>query len=43
MTGEQGDGIPDSAKRYLRRGIRDDYLVMVGARVSSALTTSTSG
>src|SRR5262245_9740162 len=30
-----GDGIPDSAKRFLRRGIRDDYLVMVGARLSS--------
>jgi uncharacterized protein (DUF1800 family) len=37
---KQGDGIPDSAKRFLRRGIRDDYLVMVGARLSSALTTS---
>lgn len=39
-AGEQGQGIPDSAKRFLRRGIRDDYLVMAGARVSSALTTS---
>jgi uncharacterized protein (DUF1800 family) len=38
---QQGDGIPDSAKRFLRRGIRDDYLVMVGARMSAALTTST--
>jgi uncharacterized protein (DUF1800 family) len=37
---QQGDGIPDSAKRFLRRGIRDDYLVMVGARLSSALTTN---
>jgi uncharacterized protein (DUF1800 family) len=37
---QQGDGIPDSAKRYLRRGIRDDYLVMTSARLSSALTTS---
>jgi uncharacterized protein (DUF1800 family) len=36
----QGDGIPDSAKRFLRRGIRDDYLVMTSARLSSALTTS---
>ena len=36
----RGDGIPDSAKRFLRRGIRDDYLVMVGARLSSALTTN---
>jgi len=38
---KQGDGIPNSAKRFLRRGIRDDYLVMVGARLSSALTTNT--
>ena len=37
----QGDGIPDSAKRFLRRGIRDDYLVMTSARLSSALTTTT--
>ena len=37
---KQSDGIPDSAKRFLRRGIRDDYLVMVGARLSSALTTN---
>ncbi len=37
---QQGDGIPDSARRFLRRGIRDDYLVMVGARLSSALTTN---
>jgi uncharacterized protein (DUF1800 family) len=40
-AGAQGDGIPDSAKRFLRRGIRDDYLVMVGARLASALTTGT--
>ena len=37
---QQGDGIPDDAKRFLRRGIRDDYLVMVGARLSAALTTT---
>jgi uncharacterized protein (DUF1800 family) len=37
---QQGNGIPDDAKRFLRRGIRDDYLVMVGARMSSALSTS---
>ena len=36
---QQGDGIPDDAKRFLRRGIRDDYLVMVGARLSAALTS----
>ena len=40
MGEQQDDGIPDSAKRYLRRGIRDDYLVMAGARMSSALTAS---
>jgi uncharacterized protein (DUF1800 family) len=39
-TDQQGDGIPDDAKRFLRRGIRDDYLVMVGARLSAALTTA---
>jgi len=33
------DAMPDSAKRFLRRGIRDDYLVMAGARVNAALTT----
>jgi len=36
---QQGDGIPDSAKRFLRKGIRDDYMVMVGARLEAALTT----
>jgi uncharacterized protein (DUF1800 family) len=35
---QQGEGISDSAKRFLRRGIRDDYLVMAAARLSSALT-----
>jgi uncharacterized protein (DUF1800 family) len=40
MNEQQGDGLPDSTRRYLRRGIRDDYLVMAGARVSSALTAS---
>jgi uncharacterized protein (DUF1800 family) len=41
-TGDEakGDGIPDSAKRFLRRGIRDDYLVMTSARLSAALTTT---
>jgi uncharacterized protein (DUF1800 family) len=38
--GQQGDGLLDSTKRYLRRSIRDDYLVMTGARVAAALTTS---
>ncbi len=37
---QQDDGIPDSAKRLLRKGIRDDYLVMTSARLSSALTTT---
>jgi uncharacterized protein (DUF1800 family) len=37
---DQGEGPPDSTRRYLRRGIRDDYLVMAGARLSSALTTT---
>jgi uncharacterized protein (DUF1800 family) len=33
------DALPDSAKRFLRQGIRDDYLVMSSARLSSALTS----
>jgi uncharacterized protein (DUF1800 family) len=33
------DALPDSAKRFLRKGIRDDYLVMSSARLSSALTS----
>jgi uncharacterized protein (DUF1800 family) len=39
MADQQGDGIPDSAKRFLRQGIRDDYLIMVGARLHAALNT----
>ena len=35
------DGLPDSARKFLRQSIRDDYLVMIGARMSSALTTET--
>jgi uncharacterized protein (DUF1800 family) len=39
-TGDRSsDAMPDSAKRFLRRGIRDDYLVMAGARMNSALTS----
>src|SRR3954453_7788651 len=34
------DCLHDSVKRFLRRGISDEYLVMTGARMSSALTTS---
>ena len=33
------DGLPESARKFLRQSIRDDYLVMIGARLSSALTT----
>jgi len=36
-----GDGLPDSAKKFLRQSIRDDYLLMIGARMSSALTSGT--
>src|SRR5213082_3443340 len=35
-----GDELPDSAKKFLRQSIREDYLVMNGARLSSALTTA---
>jgi uncharacterized protein (DUF1800 family) len=34
------DALPDSARMYFRKSIRDDYLVMNGARLSSALTTN---
>jgi uncharacterized protein (DUF1800 family) len=36
-----GDELPDSARKFLRQSIRDDYLVMTGARVSAALTSET--
>jgi uncharacterized protein (DUF1800 family) len=39
--GKPGDDLPDSAKKFLRQSIRDDYVVMNGARLSSALTTTT--
>jgi len=35
-----GDELPDSARKFLRQSIRDDYLVMNSARLSSALTTN---
>jgi uncharacterized protein (DUF1800 family) len=35
------DGLPDSARKFLRQSIRDDYLVMTGARMSAALATDT--
>jgi uncharacterized protein (DUF1800 family) len=34
------DELPDSARKFLRKSIRDDYAVMNGARLSSALTTN---
>jgi uncharacterized protein (DUF1800 family) len=36
-----GDGLPDAARKFLRQSIRDDYLVMTGARMSAALTSDT--
>jgi uncharacterized protein (DUF1800 family) len=38
-AGRPGDELPDSAKKFLRQSIRDDYLVMTGARMSAALTS----
>jgi uncharacterized protein (DUF1800 family) len=38
---QPGDGLPDATKQFLKRSIRDDYVVMSGARLSSALTTET--
>ncbi len=41
MAEEQaGDGLPDSARRYLRQSIRSDYMEMNAARLGSALTAT---
>src|SRR5438067_4598773 len=40
MTAKRGDELPDSTRKFLRQGIREDYVVMTGARLSSALTTT---
>ena len=37
MQEKAGDELPDSAKKFLRQSIREDYVVMNGARLSSAL------
>jgi uncharacterized protein (DUF1800 family) len=37
---QPGDGLPDSARRYLRQSIRSDYMEMNAARLGSALTTN---
>ena len=37
---QQGDGLPDDTRQYLRRAIRDDYVVMNGARLDAALTAT---
>lgn len=39
MTPAAGDGLPGSTRRFLRRGIREHYLVMTSARLASALAT----
>lgn len=38
-TSQQVEAQPDPLKQYLRQAIRDDYLVMNAARLSSALTS----
>ena len=38
--GEQADRQADMAKKYFRRAIREDYLVMNSARLASAVTTN---
>jgi uncharacterized protein (DUF1800 family) len=40
QTSKPADALPDSARTYLRKTIRDDYVVMNGARVSAALTAT---
>ena len=37
---QQSDGLPDDTRQYLRRAIRDDYVVMNGARLDAALTAN---
>lgn len=37
--GEPGSELPDSARQYLRRGIRDHYMSMNAARLASALSS----
>jgi uncharacterized protein (DUF1800 family) len=41
LTGDAkpGDELPDSTRKFLRQDIRENYLVMNGARMSAALTT----
>ena len=41
QTDANQDGLPDSARKFLRQSIREDYLVMTGARMSAALTSET--
>jgi len=36
---EPGSELPDSARQYLRRGIRDHYMTMNAARLASALSS----
>ena len=40
-VGAEPAELPDSTKKFLRQSIRDDYVVMTGARLSAALTTQT--
>ncbi len=42
-TGQEDNlaGLPDSARRFIRRAGRDHYLAMVAARTNAALTTQT--
>ena len=41
QTDVNQDGLPDSARKFLRQSIREDYLVMTGARMSAAVTSET--
>jgi uncharacterized protein (DUF1800 family) len=36
-----GAGLPDSARRFLRRSIREQYLAMVAARTNAAIASTT--
>lgn len=39
MPGDRLAGLPQSARQFLRRGIRDHYLAMAGARLALALSS----
>lgn len=41
MDKAAADGLPDSARKFLQKSIRDDYVIMTGARLSAAIASDT--